>query len=139
MTLVSRNDYDLSNINLINFHSIIRTEGEKIVGLEFCVNHRLLPPIISHDCLYCDGLMKPRFQARYKFGVRFGCNKCEKVINISQDTWFFNSKLDIEKNLLLIYLWTMKIPANKVGPAVGLNKNTITDWFNFIRDVRRFI
>ena len=129
-------DEDISKINLLNLNEVITTDGESVPGITFCSSLNLLPVIKDHDCIFCsDGIMRPKKDDKFKFGFRFRCNKCAKTINVTQNTWFFNSKLDLRKNLLLIYLWVMRTPANVACEMLGVNKNTVTDWYQFIRDV----
>ena len=95
--------YDISKINLLNFNEAIATDGESVPGLTFRTSLNPLPVIKGHVCILCsDGIIRPKKDSKFKLGFRFRCNKCTKTINVTQNTWFFNSELDLMKNLLHI-------------------------------------
>eukprot|EP00731_Ephydatia_muelleri_P034513 Em0063g18a len=60
---------------------------------------------------------------------------CRKVKSIRHDSWFSQSHLTLEQILEVTFLWTEDMSGETVRKWVGINKNTIVDWFNFCREV----
>jgi hypothetical protein len=60
---------------------------------------------------------------------------CTKKRSLFTNTFFGNSKLSCHKILLICYLWASEINHKSMVMITGQNKNTISDWMGFIRQL----
>ena len=60
---------------------------------------------------------------------------CRKVKSIRLGSWFSMNHLTLEQILELTFLWTEDMSGKTVRKWVGVNKNTVVDWFNFCREL----
>lgn len=67
----------------------------------------------------------------------FVCYKrtCRSSRSIRYNSFFENSKLEIEKIVLFIHLWSKMYPPEIIMDDFEFSKQTITDWSRFCRDL----
>lgn len=62
--------------------------------------------------------------------------KCRFQLSIFKDTWFGKSKLSVKKNFIFICLYLVtNFNSAMTGEVLEMNKNSITDYCNFAREV----
>ena len=62
--------------------------------------------------------------------------KCDFLKSIFSETWLAKAKVPLKSIFILAKLYLQRnFCAIQAGEMLGLNKNTITDWLNFIREV----
>lgn len=69
---------------------------------------------------------------------------CKRTKSIRAQSFFSNSRLSLENILTIAYMWYLGIPQNQVPFEAGLlsinssrGNKTVSDWYNFCRDVCR--
>ena len=60
---------------------------------------------------------------------------CNKKVSLRKGTWFENHNLTLEKILHITYFWVYKCNQDFVIHELEICQRTITDWYNFAREV----
>jgi transposase-like protein len=63
----------------------------------------------------------------------FRCPKCHARRSIRVDSIFFDSRLSIQKIMLLVYNWGVNRDINDVSRELELSANTVRSWYSKIR------
>lgn len=134
---MSFDNFDFSKLTLVNFDSMIKCEGEVLPGFEFSKHFKLIKAPETHRCvdINCSGSMTKEKRSSLKLKYRYICDKCNQVINMAQYTWFSGTRLDVLMSLRLIFFWTTKCTPIYTAKILGLNKNTVTNYFNELRQL----
>jgi hypothetical protein len=61
--------------------------------------------------------------------------KCNKKVSIRKSSWFENHNLTLEKIVCITYFWVYKCTQDFVIHELEISQKTITDWYNFGREV----
>ena len=98
--------------------------------LKFLAYHNLIKNKMNcENCNELMGLIKRKeadeFNWRYKI--------CKKKKSIRDGSFFSKSMLPISKILPLIYMWVEDFRNKNAVKELKLDKNTVTNWFNFCR------
>ena len=128
--------------------------------LNWCRDKKLLPQVDSVKCTLCDsqaifedsnGYVAGRFRCRKRIG-QHSVNRSKKKITVrfdfeqsgTKNTFFFNSKIGIEKSLVLTYCWANNFDyrqTREICHSISQNEDsrlsqeTICDWFSYLREV----
>ena len=88
-----------------------------------------------YDYLYVIDMQEIYMNVINSYRWRCPNKHCRKAKSIRHDSWFSTSHLSLEQILELTFLWTEDMSGETVRKLVGVNKNTVVDWFNFCRDL----
>jgi ISXO2-like transposase domain len=117
-------------LTIYSFHEQATSSMELAVA--FSKLHKLIPTV--KNCHSCGLLMTTRADKTKKPGYRFCC-KCGIKTSPLQDTWFQKSKLSLETNLKLLYMWSHQFSSKQVVQQLEVSKHTVADYFSFCREI----
>ena len=60
---------------------------------------------------------------------------CRVTTGIRKGSFFEKSHLPLQKALDLLYYWSIEMPAQDTQLHVGVDEKTVTDWYNFARNI----
>jgi len=60
---------------------------------------------------------------------------CRTNTSIRKDSFFERSGLPLDKLIDLIYYWLLELPHVAIQHELQVDKQTVTDWANFLREV----
>lgn len=132
--------------------------ANRLSTLTWCREKKLLPFPDEVKCSFCnsiasfeddEGYSAGRFRCRkrvgsHKLSTKKGTIRREFEQSGSKNTFFFNSKMGIEKTLVLTYCWannfnyeqtTEICHSIKEQEEQRLSSETISDWFSYLREV----
>lgn len=113
--------------------------------LHFLLDHDLIKK--EKSCEKCNGTAKivthsgkPFWSCRRTYQPHgdedFQTIKCNYRKSLYNDTWFSNTKLSIKVNIILVQLYLEpNFNALQASEILSINKNTMTDYTNFLREV----
>lgn len=120
--------------NLIRLHEFSKDEDKLF---QYLVDRNLLPK--EKICPKCGSEMKlsgQRFRCYTTSSVRNQKKKqCNGELSINSGTWFQRSKLSHAQVLKLTYMIIRNYHENDISREIDVNKNTVTDWVSFARQV----
>ena len=85
------------------------------------------------DCPRANSYLEKDSTRKDKYWWR--CHGCKNKYSIRKGSFFSSSKLELRKIVLLIYCWTHSVSNTKAQIFCSVSKQTITDWYNFCRDI----
>lgn len=122
-----------------DLRSLIEMGGRsKREVVDFCMKKGLIAS--SYECAVCGRGMK-LCEAKNVDGFEWRCDrrvKGEKHCvrrSIRRGSWFEESKLSMIDVLIVTYAWVEKHTNAQIRHLARVNKNTVTDWMNFCREV----
>jgi len=89
------------------------------------------------QCQRCGGPTEEKVYTRVADGVTWRCpaQQCRATTGIRKGSFFEKSHLSLQKALDLLYYWSVEMPAQDTQFHVGVDEKTVTDWYNFARDI----
>ena len=132
--------------------------SSRATTLNWCREMKLLPAIDAVKCNLCNstavfddcsGSVAGRFRCRkrgeqHKIITNKRISLKEFVQSGTKNTYFFNSKIGLEKTLVLTYCWAFDLNYKqttafchsiKENEDQRLSSETISDWFSYLREV----
>ena len=106
---------------------------DDIKALNFVAGHDLL----SNDCYCgddCPGILIFKKDPRFRYGACLHCPVCKRDCSIFEGSIFTRTKLPVPKVLELIYFWSKGTGVLETAHETGINKNTVTNFFQALRD-----
>lgn len=85
-------------------------------------------------CIRCSRQMSEQFSEDYVDKVCFRCTRCKTKKSIRTNSFLYNSKLKLKDIASIIYFLLLEVPHKRISEALGINKNTITDFANILRE-----
>ena len=125
---------ELNELTFFNFNKLILNSEKDFFPCEtFCVNLNLLPQRHNNLCNSsgCTKELKIKKKETYKLGYIFQCNKCNKYLNPTNNTWFCKTKITVLQSLQLIYLWICGLNIKQTMYQTNLSRVTKVDYYNF--------
>ena len=117
-----------SDSGVMKFSDLPRTEEEAVAFLQL---HGILP--VQRICPNGHNA-KLYFVNRIHW--KCNVNTCRKKVSLRKDTWFINTRLPFVTAVQFLYSWAFELTSIKwCKRELGLNKNTVTDWNSYMRDV----
>jgi hypothetical protein len=134
-----RNFYE--ELTLSNFNSKITSEEDAI---RYCQLSGLLPSRNSPapNCpTHTNTVCNISTDRTRKLGFSYVCSlqDCRKKISPTVNTCFHNSKLTFKQGLHIILCYTVGLKHKQAVREAKLDKNTITEWFGFLREVQMIV
>ena len=118
------------NYNQLYATGLFTNEG---IALNYAINELLLK--ISDQCSEnCSGILHLQKKESYPYRLCLRCNKCRKTYSILRGSIFTRSKLPMNVIFQIIYSWAMLTGVSKAAFEVGVEENTITNFFCALRD-----
>ena len=105
---------------------------DEIKALELAMKHDLLA-----DGCYCSdecGILQIKLDKRFKFGEVLYCPVCKNINSILHRSIFSRTHLPVNVVMELIYYWAKQSSVNEAKHEVKVNKNTVTNFFQALRD-----
>ena len=120
----------LDNMNIMQVCHILNNEQN---AFQLCWEAELLANDIycGDDCL---GVLRPYHDPSVKYGIRVKCDVCNTKRSILYSSIFTRTKLPLQKALIIIYLWSYKTPVEVAAFMAGVNRKTVTSFYQSIRD-----
>ena len=117
-------------MNFPSYNSLCRYLKDDDITLDFSVKNGLVKKTETCDC---GGKLAWIKNAKQKFGYMFQCTKsnCKRRYSLLHGSWFANSKLPMNDQILLVYSYCMDMKSKQLGGMFGIAKNTVADWQNF--------
>jgi len=94
----------------------------------------------EHGILHPQRQCKNGHDAKLYFGklIFWKCNikNCQKKVSVRNNTWFEHSRLSFVTVLRFIFAWSQELTSIKwCEQNLKINKNTVIDWNNYLREV----
>jgi hypothetical protein len=89
----------------------------------------------SFNCVGCGNLCS---LSKYKQGVdkyRWNCSQCNLSKSVRHNSFFTGSHCTLQHLVMIIYMWSYRYPSRLIVSELKLDKETVVDWRNFIRDL----
>lgn len=86
------------------------------------------------QCRKCNGRVSEQVSSRAADGIQFKCCKCKATISARAGSFFRCSRLPLKTVACIIYFLTMEVPHKRIADTLGINKNTVTDYANLVRE-----
>ncbi|PSN30295.1 hypothetical protein C0J52_25555 [Blattella germanica] len=112
--------------------------GDKINLINYLQDMGLLPH--RYTCPECESNMR-LIRTSKSDGYWWECKakkagKAHKIRrSLRRNTWFARSKLTIVEIVILLYYWVKETPRKMVEREMKLDSKTVSDWYNFCREV----
>ncbi len=100
---------------------------------EWLARNRLIAN--SRLCAGCNNEMTLITYTQILDGVRWKCNRCSRCVSLRKDSFFEKSHLRLVVLVELIYCWSFGMAEKQVAHETQVNKNTVVDWYSFMRDL----
>ena len=68
-------------------------------------------------------------------GIRWRCTTCKTSTSIREGSFFYTSKLPLQKWLILIFWWAQEYPVTDAEKAAEVDAGTAVDVYRWLREV----
>ena len=68
-------------------------------------------------------------------GIRWRCTTCKTSKSIREGSFFYKSKLPLQKWLILIFWWAQEYPVTDAEKAAEVDVGTAVDVYRWLREV----
>ena len=68
-------------------------------------------------------------------GIRWRCTTCKTSTSIKEGSFFYKSKLPLQKWLILIFWWAQEYPVTDAEKAAKVDVGTAVDVYRWLREV----
>ena len=87
-------------------------------------------------CPNCKVQRQLNANVKYKGGFGARCPKCRKFLNLTEGTFFENTKIEFKTILTYLYLWAAGVAQKEDGDLMGLScQHTRVDYYNYFREM----
>lgn len=120
-----------------SYNSLCRLLHDERQGVLFALSMGLIK---RNGVCSCGGTLEWAVDSAQKLGYIFRCMKsrtiCGKRYSIIHGTWFANSNLPIQDQILLVYCYCMELKSYQLEGMFDFTScHTAADWQNYFRDV----
>lgn len=128
---------------IMTFHDIIAEDRWNLLTLipeiatnKLCIQWLAKRRLIINTCL-CNICHMPARLVAYSRGVdgyQWSCQGCSFGKSVRDGSFFTKSHLSLKQILIMIYCWSSDFPQSLIQHEAGINKSTVVDWCNFLRE-----
>lgn len=130
--LLTESQIKQEKYNLIEL--VCRFKGDILSVITFLAQRKLIPN--NRKCIVCDMHMSLIKSNDRCDGYVWSCVPvCRKKCSIRKDSIFQDSRLPLDKLIYLMYFWCNKKLQNDICYELNLDKNTVSEWCLFFRDL----
>ena len=90
------------------------------------------------NSITCDSCGNPSRLSKYTQGIdgyRWNCPNCNLTKSLRHGSFFSRSHLSLRKLVLIMYMWSKRYPSRIIVEEIGIHRESVVDWRNFIRDL----
>ena len=85
-------------------------------------------------CDHCDRFMMLQNHDRSIDGVIYRCVQCKRTKSIRKGTFMENSKIPLRVFAAVLYFHHAELLQKHIAELLGVSRQTLVDWSNFIRE-----
>lgn len=117
----------------MTYAKLIIETRDNLSVVRWLAKHHLI--LNNMNCPKCGKAMTLN---RYKRGIdgwQWRCNTDSTTRSIRWKSFFSNSHLSLHILLWMVYMWAFDFSQTTIAREASVNKNTVLDWCNFLREV----
>lgn len=124
-------DEEIKNIDFDLITIIKVFNGDNLSQLEFLAKHKLIKN--ENICGTCFDNMKLYKNCKEIFKYRWVCRSWKRIISVLQNSILSECRINLEKFLSIVFMWSASINQNVLCESLKINKNTVSKWFSKFR------
>ena len=121
----------VSEMSLLDIGPVIFGAKEDLI--DYFRRHHLLADHLN--CSRCGIGMRERPRSDVSDGVSWWCPQCKTRKTVRENSFFKNSRLSLQKWLLLMHYWARNYPVTDSAEEMKVDAGTAVDVFQWFREV----